>query len=386
MVSDLLQFVWANGLAFVFILSVVVFIHELGHYLVARRAGVRIEVFSLGFGPELWGWNDRTGTRWRLSLLPLGGYVKMFGESMPTELTGKDGVSVEKPAEMTPEEKAVAFIHKSLPRRAGIVAAGPVANFVLAWVVLATLFVIVGRPFTPPEVGTVTPDSAASAAGLRPGDVFLSVGGESVSRFEDVQRIVQMSPERPLTVIVRRDGVEKTITATPRRSVLTDNFGNHQEVGLLGVSRAGRSFARLSPVQALVAAGEETYQVTTGTLQAVGQIITGSRPVDELGGPIRIAQMSGQAAQNGLADVFWFLAVLSINLGLINLFPVPLLDGGHLLFYAFEALRGRPLSERVVEYGFRVGLGLVLTLFVFVTYQDLSRFQKVVAFFRALVS
>jgi regulator of sigma E protease len=386
MVSDLMQFVWANGLAFVFILSVVVFIHELGHYLVARRAGVRIEVFSLGFGPELWGWNDRSGTRWRLSLLPLGGYVKMFGESMPTELTTKEGVTDEKPSEMTAEEKKVAFVYKSLPRRVAIVAAGPVANFVLAWIVLATLFVIVGRPFTPPEVGTVTADSAAAAAGLQPGDVFVSVGGETVSRFEDVQRIVQMNPEHPLQIVVRRAGSETTMTATPRRSVLTDNFGNRQEVGLLGVSRAGRSFARLSPIQALGAAGEETYQVTAGTLQAVGQIVTGARPADELGGPIRIAQMSGQAAQSGLADVFWFLAVLSINLGLINLFPVPLLDGGHLLFYALEALRGRPLSERVVEYGFRVGLGLVLTLFVFVTYQDLSRFQKVVAFFRSLVS
>jgi len=384
--SHLLQFVWANGLAFVFILSVVVFIHELGHYLAAKRAGVRVEVFSLGFGPELWGWNDRSGTRWRVSLLPLGGYVKMFGESMPTELTGKAAEGKEPAVPLTPEEKAVAFVHKSLPRRTSIVAAGPVANFVLAWVVLAALFVIVGRPFTPPEVGTVSPDSAAASAGIQPGDVFVSVDGESVKRFEDVRRIVSMSPEKPMPIVVRRDGADVTVTATPKRSVVTDNFGNHQEVGLLGVSRAGQAFEKLSPVAALGAAGEETYQVTVGTLQAVGQIITGARPADELGGPIRIAQMSGQAAQSGLANVFWFLAVLSINLGLINLFPVPLLDGGHLLFYGFEALRGRPLSERAVEYGFRVGFGLVVTLFIFVTYQDLSRFQTVVAFFRGLVS
>jgi regulator of sigma E protease len=388
MVSELFQWVWANGLAFVFILSVVVFIHELGHYLAAKRAGVRIEVFSLGFGPELWGWNDRSGTRWRVSLLPLGGYVKMFGESMPTELTGKTGeeIAADAPKPLTAEEKGVSFAHKSLPRRAGIVAAGPAANFVLAWVVLATLFVFVGRPFTPPEIGSVSPDSAAAAAGLQPGDVFVRVDGEKVSRFEDVRRIVSMSPERTMPIVVRRDGAEMTITATPRRSVMTDNFGNRQEVGLLGVSRAGQAFEKLSPVSAFGAAAEETYQVTAGTLQAVGQIVTGSRPADELGGPIRIAQMSGQAAQSGLASVFWFLAVLSINLGLINLFPVPLLDGGHLLFYGFEALRGRPLSDRVVEYGFRVGLGLVVTLFVFVTYQDLSRFQKVVDFFRGLVS
>jgi regulator of sigma E protease len=387
MVAELLRFVWANGLAFVFILSVVVFFHEFGHYLAARRAGVRVEVFSLGFGPELWGWNDRSGTRWRVSLLPLGGYVKMFGESPLAELSDDKANAQERVvAAMTPEEKAVAFIHKSLPRRAGVVAAGPVANFVLAWLVLAVLFVVVGRPFTPPEVGTVSPGSAAEAAGLAPGDVFVKVGGESISRFEDVQRIVRVSPDTPLSIVVRRNGTDITVTATPRRSTLTDNFGNRQEVGLLGVSRGGRDFAKLSPGEAVVAAGEETYEVTIGTLQAVGQIVSGQRPADELGGPIRIAQMSGQAAQSGVADVFWFLAVLSINLGLINLFPVPLLDGGHLLFYGIEALRGRPLSERAVEYGFRVGLGLVVTLFLFVTYQDLARFEGVVRFFRALVS
>lgn len=386
MVSELFQWVWANGLAFVFILSVVVFIHELGHYLAAKRAGVRVEVFSLGFGPELWGWNDRSGTRWRVSLLPLGGYVKMFGETMPRELTGNGAEGETAPKPLTREEKAVAFVHKTLPQRAGIVAAGPAANFVLAWIVLAALFIVVGRPFTPPEIGSITPDSAAAAAGLQPGDVFVRVGGESVKRFEDVRRIVSTSPERPMPIVVRRDGTEMTVTATPRRSVITDNFGNRQEVGLLGVSRAGQAFETLSLGAALGAAAEDTYQVTIGTLQAVGQIVTGSRPADELGGPIRIAQMSGQAAQSGLANVFWFLAVLSINLGLINLFPVPLLDGGHLLFYGFEALRGRPLSDRVVEYGFRVGLGLVVTLFIFVTYQDLSRFQKVVDFFRGLVS
>lgn len=387
MISDLWNFVWANGLAFVFILSVVVFFHEFGHYLAARRAGVRIEVFSLGFGPELWGWNDRSGTRWRVSLLPLGGYVKMFGESVIADISDEKAKAQERASTpMTAEEKAVAFIHKSLPRRAGIVAAGPIANFVLAWIILAGLFVVVGRPFTPPEVGTVSPDSAAAAAGLHPGDVFESVGGESVNRFEDVQRIVRGSPDRPLAITVRRDGKDVSLTATPRRTVLTDAFGNREEVGLLGVSRAGRDFAKLSPGQAVMAAGAETYEVTAATLQAVGQIVSGQRSADELGGPIRIAQMSGQAAKSGIADVFWFLAVLSINLGLINLFPVPLLDGGHLLFYGIEALRGRPLSERAVEYGFRVGLGLVVTLFLFVTYQDLARFQGVVRFFRALVS
>jgi regulator of sigma E protease len=389
MLRDLIDLLWANGLAFVFILCVVVFIHELGHYIAAKRAGVRVEVFSLGFGPELFGWNDRSGTRWRVSLLPLGGYVKMFGESVPTATDSAARTADEREYAakmMTPEERKVAFVHKTLGQRAGIVAAGPIANFVLAWVVLAVLFMAVGRPFTPPDVGEVTPDSAAQAAGLQPGDRFVSVGGEHVARFEDVRRIISLSPDRPVEIVINRDGREITMTITPQRAVESDNFGNRREVGRLGVSRAGQEFDKLSPLAALSAAGDETYQVTAGTLQAVGQIVSGTRSTDELGGPIRIAQMSGQAAQSGLASVFWFLAVLSINLGLINLFPVPLLDGGHLLFYGAEAVRGRPLSERTVEYGFRVGLGLVVTLFLFVTYQDLSRFQKVVDFFRALVS
>jgi len=384
MLRDLIDLLWANGLAFVFILCVVVFIHELGHYLAAKRAGVRVEVFSLGFGPELFGWNDRSGTRWRVSLLPLGGYVKMFGENVATEGSSEERERAART--MTPEEREVAFIHKSLPRRAGIVAAGPVANFVLAWVVLAALFIAVGRPFTAPTVGEVVPGSVAEQVGLHPGDVFVAAGGQAVHRFEDVQQIVAASADRPLKLTIRRDGTNLNLEVVPRRNVITDNFGNRREVGQLGVSHAGREFEKMSPGSALLAAGDETYQVAASTLQAVWQMITGARSADDLGGPIRIAQMSGQAAEAGLATVFWFLAMLSINLGLINLFPVPMLDGGHLMFYAAEAVRGRPLSERMVEYGFRVGLGLVVTLFLFVTYQDLSRFQKVVDFFRALVS
>src|SRR4051812_6742865 len=274
MLRELLDFLWANGLAFVFILCVVVFIHEFGHYIAAKRAGVRVEVFSLGFGPELFGWNDRTGTRWRVSLLPLGGYVKMFGESVPTDGSGRSAEERESAAKaMTPEEREGAVVHKSLGRRASVVAAGPIANFVLAGVVLGVLFRTVGRPFTPPEVGEVTPDSAAQAAGLQPGDVFVRVGGESVARFEDVRRIVSLNPERPLDIVVARDGREISLSIVPQRTVETDNFGNHREVGRLGVSRAGQAFQQLSPTAALAAAGDETYQVTAGTLQAVGQIV-----------------------------------------------------------------------------------------------------------------
>lgn len=375
---DILHYIWTNGAAFIFILTVIVFIHEFGHYLVARRNGVRIEVFSIGFGPELFGWTDRTGTRWKVSLLPLGGYVKMFGETA----SGKAGDA----HAMTPEEQAVSFHHKSIGQRAAIVAAGPVANFVLAIVILAVMFATVGQPFTPPDLGDVQPGSAAEAAGLRAGDVVTRIDGSKIERFEDIQTIVRMNPGVPLHMTVQRDGRDLDLTATPNRSELVDRFGNRQEIGLLGVTRMGTSYVRHDPISAVGRAVGQTFSLSYYTLQAVGQMLTGARSADDLGGPIRIAQMSGQVAQSSLTDVFWFLAVLSINLGLINLFPIPMLDGGHLLFYGAEAIRGRPLSDRIVEYGFRVGLGLVLTLFVFVTYQDLMRFEGVVAFLKGLVT
>jgi regulator of sigma E protease len=375
---DILNFIWTNGLAFLFILTVIVFAHELGHYLVARRNGVRIEVFSIGFGPELFGWNDKSGTRWKVSLLPLGGYVKMFGERAASGKADEQA--------MTPEDIAVSFHHKSLGQRAAIVAAGPAANFILAIIILATMFATVGEPFTPPDVGSVQPGSAAERAGLEPGDVVTRIDGSKVERFEDIQQIVRMNPRVPLRLTVQRDGRELSVTAVPEPSEMVDRFGNRHEIGMLGVSRMGNAYIRHDPLSAVWRAANQTVSLSYYTLQAVGQMITGARSADDLGGPIRIAQMSGQVAQSSLIDVFWFLAVLSINLGLINLFPVPMLDGGHLMFYGAEAIRGRPLSDRIVEYGFRVGLGLVLTLFVFVTYQDLMRFEGIVAFFKGLMT
>ncbi len=381
---DLLNYIWSNiwtnGAAFVFILTVIVFVHEFGHYFVARLCGVRVEVFSIGFGPELFGWTDRAGTRWKFSLLPLGGYVRMFGEG------GMPGAEGEDAREMTAEELAVSFQEKNLARRAAIVSAGPLANFALAIVVWAMLFATVGQRVTPPNVGAVQSGSAAEEAGLKPGDLIVSIDDKEIERFSDLQRVISVSPGVPLRVGLRRDGRELTLTVTPKLKEITDVLGNRHEVGLIGVSPAGTAFVCHGPATAVLKAVQETYRYATLLLEVLGEIISGTRSSKELGGPIGIFQMSGQMAEFGLPTVFWFIAMLSVNLGLINLFPIPVLDGGHLMFYAVEAVQGKPPSERFMEYGFRVGLGLVLTLFVFVTYQDIRRFQGVVEFFQGIFS
>jgi regulator of sigma E protease len=356
---------------FVIILTVLVFVHEFGHYIIARWNRVRIEVFSIGFGPELFGWWDRAGTRWKFSAIPLGGYVKMFGDN-----DASSGLPAAGLKHLSPAERDVSFHYKRLGQRAAIVSAGPAANFVFAVVALAILFMTYGQPFTPAEVGQVQPGSAAERGGMRPGDVILKIDGRSLHRFEDVQQAVRLNPGVPMTIVVRRDGNEQTLQVTPSRTEFTDRFGNHYEIGLLGIVHSGMEYVKRDPATAVFQAGAETWNLTTGTLGALWQMVEGTRGTDELGGPLRIAQMSGEVAQSGIVAILWFMAVLSINLGLINLFPVPVLDGGHLLFYAAEALRGKPLGQRAQEYGFRIGLALVLTLMVFATWNDIVHLFK----------
>jgi len=371
---------WHYALPFLLVLGILVVVHELGHYLVARLCGVRVEVFAFGFGPELAGWNDRTGTRWKICLLPLGGYVKFFGDADSASTPDVDGIK-----EMTPAEQAVSFHYKPLGQRAAIVFAGPAANFLFAILVLTLLFIFYGQPYNPPEVGAVTPGSAAEAAGIKPGDVIAELEGQAVARFEDLQSVVRLHPGQPLALVVVRGDQRLALTVTPVESVLTDRFGNSHRVGLLGISRPGMVYQQREPAAAVWAAMGETAHLTSATLTALGQMIAGTRGTDELGGPLRIAQMTGDVARSGLVSLIWFLAILSINLGLINLFPVPMLDGGHLLFYGLELLRGRPLGERIQEYGFRIGLALVLSLMVFATWNDLVQ-MRVVAFFKGLIS
>jgi regulator of sigma E protease len=371
--------VWYVGI-FLLVLTILVFVHELGHYLIARRSGVRIEVFSIGFGPELFGWYDRAGTRWKFSAIPLGGYVKMFGDSDPSSSLG-----VARLGEMTEAERQVSFHHKRLGQRAAIVGGGPLANFAFAILLLALLFSTYGQPFTPADVGQVQAGSAADKGGIKAGDAIVSIDGGTISRFEDVQQIVRLNPGEPMTLVVRRDGQLVTLHVTPARTEMTDRFGNRHQIGLLGIGRSGVEYVKRDPVAAVGQAFSETWNLSVSTLQAMWQIVIGTRASDELGGPLRIAQMSGEVAEGGVVPLLWFMAVLSINLGLINLFPVPVLDGGHLLFYAAEAIRGKPLGQRAQEYGFRIGLALVLTLMVFATWNDLVHL-RIVEFVKGLVT
>jgi regulator of sigma E protease len=346
-------------LPFLVVLTVLVFVHELGHYLIARAAGVRVDVFSIGFGPELFGFNDRAGTRWRFSAIPLGGYVAMHGEG--------DGSEEQDPA--------VSFAHKSVAKRAAVVIAGPAANFIFAIVVLAGLFMTVGQPYSVPVVSDVTAGSAAERAGLKAGDTILAIDGAAVQRFEDIQQHVQLNSGTPLDIRIRRDGVEQDVTATPDVVVSKDTLGNEFSHGLLGIRSGVVDYRRHGPVEAVGQAAQETWGMSKAILVALGQYIAGKRSTQELAGPVGIAQLSGQVAQAGILPVINLMVILSINLGLINLLPVPMLDGGHLVFFGIEALRGKPLGQRVRDFGFRVGFALVLTLMVFATWNDLRRLQ-----------
>lgn len=364
---------------FLIVLTVLVFVHEMGHFWVARRNGVRVEVFSIGFGPELFGWTDKHQTRWKISALPLGGYVRMFGDA--NAMSAPD----EAIQSMTPEECAVSFHHKRVGQRAAVVAAGPIANFLLAIVVFACLFAIVGQPFTSPVIGQVDAGSAAARAGFEPGDRILSINGKDIERFQQVIQIVELGLGEPLSVAVAREGKTVTLHAVPDVIARRDNFGHSYQIGRLGLRAKGIEYVRYDPLSSLWRAVQETGSMTAATLKAIGQMIAGTRSTDELQGPIGIGKMAGDMAEGGVVPVLWFLAVLSLNLGLINILPIPMLDGGHLLFYALEAIRRRPLAPRIQDYGFRIGLTLVFLLMVFATWNDLVHL-KVIQFVAGLIS
>lgn len=355
---------------FLFVLTIVVFFHELGHFLVARLYRIKVLVFSLGFGPELLGYNDRTGTRWKLSAVPLGGYVKFFGDENAASVPDQDALS-----QLTDEERRHAFPTQPVAARAAVVVAGPLANFILAIVIFAGIFMFYGKQSTSARVDSVQPGSAAETAGFVPGDLVLSIDGRRVDSFADMQRIVGTSAGQTLQVEVDRGGRVVSLSAIPALKEIKDNFGNVHRIGVLGITRSMAPgdvrFEKSGPITALRQGVEETWFVIERTLSYIGGVIVGREATDQLGGPIRIAQVSGQVASAGFVALLHLAAVLSVSIGLLNLFPVPLLDGGHLLFYGIEAVRGKPLSERAQEVGFRIGFAIVVMLMIFATFNDI---------------
>ena len=355
---------------FLFVLTIVVFFHELGHFLMARWCGIKVLVFSIGFGPEIAGFDDRYGTRWKISAVPLGGYVKFFGDDSAASTPDTAAA-----AAMTEAEKKDSFIFQPVASRAAVVAAGPIANFILAIAIFAAIFMTVGKQTTSARVDTVQPGSAAQTAGFQPGDLVLSINGEKIESFSDMQRIVSISAGEPLAIEVDRGGVPVKLNAVPQLKEIKDNFGNVHRLGVLGISRSMApgdiKTEKAGPLRAVVMGAQETWFVVDRTLAYITGVFAGREAADQLGGPIRIAQVSGQVATAGFAALIHLTAVLSVSIGLLNLFPIPLLDGGHLLFYAIETIRGRPLSERAQELGFRIGLAIVVMLMIFATFNDI---------------
>ena len=357
---------------FLFVLTIVVFFYELGHFLMARLCGIKVLVFSIGFGPEIAGFNDRYGTRWKISAVPLGGYVKFFGDDNAASVPDQAAA-----ASMSSADRKDSFMFQPVPSRAAVVAAGPIANFVLAIAIFAAIFMTVGKQTTSARVDTVQPASAAEAAGFKPGDLVTAINGEKIESFSDMQRIVSISANETLSIDVDRGGAPVTLKAIPQLKELKDNFGNVHRLGVLGISRSMSpgdiKTEKAGPLRAIVMGAQETWFVVDRTLAYIGGVFVGREAADQLGGPIRIAQVSGQVATAGFTALIHLTAVLSVSIGLLNLFPIPLLDGGHLLFYAIETIRGRPLSERAQEVGFRIGLAVVVMLMIFATFNDILR-------------
>ncbi len=458
-VSDFMQLmaqnVWLYGGAFLVVLSILVFVHEWGHYIVAKKCGVKVDSFSIGFGPELFGYTDKAGTRWKFSLIPLGGYVKMFGDQDPSSAGFSDEVMIgeaddETSRPMTEAERKQAFFAKSVAQRAAVVFAGPAINFIFAIILLAGLYTFYGKPVTPPIAGAVVEGSAADKAGFEPHDLVLSIDNNKINSFEQIRRAVMIGLDTPLNFVVERDGQEVSFTATPEKFQERDHFGFSQSRGMLGIlgpaeglhlsaiiSVNGRDVGDVDaareeilkhldgevtlglrrsedetasyvtrplkdlnsglfdeasddynhliimnemkettlltygPLTSLKEAVVETADITVSTLYALGQMVTGTRSAKELGGIIRIGAIAGDMATSGIIALITFTALLSINLGLINLFPIPLLDGGHLLFYGIEAIKGSPVSEKVQEYAFRFGVVVLVGLMLFANLNDI---------------
>lgn len=358
-----------NVIPALIVLTVVVFVHEMGHFLVARWCGIRVAAFSIGFGPEIVGFNDRSGTRWKLSAIPLGGYVRFAGDENAASMPDAEAL-----ARVPPAERQGLFHFAALWRRIAVVAAGPAFNFLFAIAIFFTIFATVGRQHVLPVVGSVEVGSPAERAGFVADDRIVSVDGEAVDSFSDIQDVVMLSAGIPLEVVVERNGEQVTVTATPERREVPDLAGRSHMIAALGIKSGRPDFSTDDPLTALSAAVSETTRIVETTLSYLRQLVTGRESADQLSGLIGIADISGAvASEGGWADLISLTAFLSVSIGLFNLFPIPMLDGGHLLFYLFEGLRGRPLSPRQQDIGFRIGFALIIFLFIFTTYNDITK-------------
>ena len=363
--------------SFLAMLSILVFVHEWGHFIIARLNGVRVDVFSIGFGPEIWGRTDKKGTRWKFSYVPLGGYVKFFGDASEAS-TPESGL-----ADMSEEDKKVSFHHKKLYQRAAIVFAGPIANFIFAILILATFFYLYGQINTPAVVSEVLQGSAAEEAGLQKGDVIVSADGSEIKRFNDLRIEVLYSAGESIEVGVLRQGEKISLSLTPRLTKIIrdgeqilDDSGEPLELYQIGVQNSEKIVIREHNIGSALWAGVlETRVIVVQSLRGIRQMIVGTRSVKELSGPIGIAKIAGESAKRGIDFWIRIMALVSISLGMINLFPIPLLEGGHLLFYGFEAVLGRKLSERTQEFGFRIGLVFILGLMMLATFNDILKFS-----------
>lgn len=355
-----------TALTYVLMIAILVVVHEGGHYLAGRVFKVRIDAFAIGFGREVLGFNDRRGTRWRINLIPLGGYVKFTGDMNEASQTNPEVLAL-------PEsERAGLFLFKPLWQRAIIVAAGPAINFVFAIGILAGFYMAFGHPFTPPVVASVMPGSAAASAGIVAGDRIVAIDGTPITRFEDIVSTVMGGTGTPLTLVVERGGASRSLRVLPQMVETKDRFGNVIKHGRLGIARAGRVIEDVGPVQAVAYGVQDTGTIVVSIVTTLKQVVTGQRSLDELGGPIKTGQVTGQQASLGVLSFIAFMAFFSINLGFINLIPIPMLDGGHLLLYAIEAVRQRPIGARTQEWAFMSGFAALMTLMAVLTWNDLG--------------
>ncbi len=357
---------------FIVLILVVVFIHEYGHYYFAKRYGVGVTDFSIGFGKEIFGWNDKSGTRWKICWIPLGGYVKFFGDRNVFSQADQEKLL----AKYNEVDRQKLFVLKPLYQRALIVFGGPLANFLLALVIFFSIYTFVGKDFTPAMIAEVQKDSPAMVGGLKPNDIILEIDGNKVESIMDVSKFIMMSTDDLVDFKVKRSYDELILKIKPDTILGEDNLGNKINKRIVGIKLSAYNdeinHVKLGPAQAVFHAAHEVYYVTTSSLKYLGAMVFGKADTSQLGGPIRIAKISGQVAEFGLLAFVSMMAYISISLGLINLFPIPMLDGGHLMFYAFEKVLGRPLSQKTQEGFFRIGMFLLLSLMFFTTFNDLK--------------